>query len=574
MKAIGVSVGPVNDEALLHQNAISLPGEFIDDAESLGGLVRDRSLPVREIKRSVEVAYSFPPQDTKLKIGETPRDAATLKGAGTIAELSPEEGRLVLRRGKATEGFPDRLNLVPAPIDLGDLPDAVFAFGERFAAGALLSDKAVVDFLQRSKPRFKGRVQGLPILGDAEDLVDGTKRAVIDLDGSCLFIQGPPGTGKTYTISAMILALLRAGYRIGVSSNSHKAINKVLEEVEKRALETGDTFVGAKKGSRDHPDSIMNSAHIQTVYSSEDVNLSHRLVGGTPFHFCREQQRASFDYLIVDEAGQVALGNLVAMAGSARNIVLVGDQMQLSQPIQGVHPGETGLSCLDYFLQGSATVAPDQGILLNETRRLHPRLCSLISDAIYDGRLKAHPSTAERYLVLQGDAHPAIQPAGLVFLSVPHDGCTQSSEAEAQAVAGVVASLLQQQVRRKDGSVSALSLEEILVVAPYNMQVNLLRQRLPQGARIGTVDKFQGQEAAVTIVSMTTSRGEDAPRGTEFLFNRNRFNVAVSRAECLAIVVRGSELFEGNWRTIEDLRRLNLFAHAESLAHCVTIPLS
>jgi uncharacterized protein len=162
----------------------------------------------------------------------------------------------------------------------------------------------------------------------------------------------------------------------------------------------------------------------------------------------------------------------------------------------------------------------------------------------------------------------------MVFLNLPHEGCTQSSPQEAEAIASMVDSLLQQQLHRTGGFLKRLTLDDVLVVAPYNMQVNTLRAQLPDGARVGTVDKFQGQEAPVVIISMTTSRGEDAPRGTEFLFNPNRLNVAVSRAQCLAILVCGSHLLEGAWRRIEDLRRVNLLAHAEAIARKVTAPVS
>jgi superfamily I DNA and/or RNA helicase len=360
--------------------------------------------------------------------------------------------------------------------------------------------------------------------------------------------------------------LLQAGRRVGVSSNSHKAINKMLSEVEKRAAESGFRFSGAKKGNKDDLDTEFDSLNIKTIFDSAGAAPQHRLVGGTVFHFCRDDQSATYDYLFVDEAGQVSLGNLVAMASATKNIVLVGDQMQLPQPVQGVHPGETGLSSLDYLLEGKATVPDDRGILLNETRRLHPTLCAFISEAIYDGRLEAHPTTADRYLVLQPGVHTALRSAGLSFVPIPHDGCTQSSRPEAEAVAKLVVEACTQSVFR-DGKKAPITLKDILIVAPYNLQVNLLKQLLPPGAQVGTVDKFQGQEAAIVIVSMTTSKGAEAPRGTEFLFNPNRFNVAVSRAECLAVVVHGAELLEGAWTKIDDLRRLNLFAHAEAVGH-------
>jgi predicted RecB family nuclease len=543
--------------------------ELVEDPESLGALVLDPGVPPVRDKQSVETTYKFPPQDTKLRIGGSPRIAETLGYAGSIVELQPEDGRVVLRRGVKSGPMPERLSLLPAPISLQGIPDAVLAFADRFAAGDLKADAALMDFLLRRTPRLRGRASGAPLQAEGEAPAAAAVRAVLDLDNSYLFIQGPPGTGKTYTTAEIIALLLRNGHRVGVSSNSHKAINNVLEEVEKRVAMTGQSFAGAKKGSRDDVDSHFDSTHMKTVISSEAVSTAHRLVGGTVFHFCRDDQRQQFDYLIVDEAGQVALGNLLAMAGAARNIVLVGDQMQLPQPVQGVHPGETGFSCLEYLLEDKATVPPDRGILLNESRRLHPNLCKFISEAIYDGRLQAFPATASRFLVLQPDAHAALQPAGLSFVGVAHEGCTQSSLAEAEAIASLVNDLLRHHVQRRVGAIAPLTLNDILIVAPYNMQVNLLKQRLPQDARIGTVDKFQGQEAAVVIVSMTTSRGGDAPRGTDFLFNPNRFNVAVSRAQCLSIVVHGVDLLEGAWPRIEDLQRLNLFAYAEAIANSV-----
>jgi uncharacterized protein len=439
------------------------------------------------------------------------------------------------------------------------------AFAERFTGGTTEGDQALLDLLMRRAPRLRGRAAGMPVRNRDEPLTDAVIRAVMDLDHSYLFVQGPPGTGKTYTAGGAIVALLRSGKRVGVSSNSHKAINKLLHEVEKRAAEAGVRFEGVKKATHNNSESEFSSLNIATVFDSKEAAPHHQLVGGTAFHFSRADQRAAFDYLFVDEAGQVSLGDLVAMAGAGANIVLVGDQMQLPQPVQGVHPGETGLSSLEYLLEDKATVPDDRGILLNETRRLHPTLCAFISEAIYDGRLAAHPSTANRHLVIRPGAHAALRPAGLSFMPVAHDGCTQSSLAEAEAIVRLVEELQRQSIVR-NGVESPLTLEDILIVAPYNLQVNLLKQRLPKRAQVGTVDKFQGQEAAVVIVSMTTSRGVDAPRGTEFLFNPNRFNVAISRAQCLATVVHGSELLDGAWTKIDDLRRLNLFAHAEAVA--------
>lgn len=536
--------------------------ELVADAECLGNLVLDTDEAPRRDKQSMETTYRFPPQDTKLKVGDTPKIAATLANAGSISELSAEDGRIVLRRGIKSGTMPDQMSLIPAPLDQRWVPDAVLAFGERFAAGQ--PDSALLDILERRPPRTQSGV--ITPRGPGEEMTTYVSRIVADLDNSYLFVQGPPGTGKTYTLSCVVVDLLTAGFRVGISSNSHKAINKALEEVEKRIAERRLPFLGAKRADRNDPDTEHNGTHIINLYKSEDVGPIYRLVGGTVFHFSRDDQRSGFDYLFVDEAGQVSLGNLVAMGGAAKNIVLVGDQMQLPQPVQGVHPGETGLSSLEYLLEGRATIADDRGVFLNESRRLHPALCTFISAAVYDGRLAAHTIAAQRRLVLHAAAPAYLKPGGLTLLPVDHAGCTQSSVAEAEAIGSLLDTLCQQQVQREDGTVRALTLGDVLVVAPYNLQVNLLKQRLPAGVKVGTVDKFQGQEAAVVIVSMTTSRGEDAPRGTQFLFNRNRFNVALSRAECLAIVVHGAELLEGSWQSIEDLERLNLFAHAEAYA--------
>lgn len=539
--------------------------ELIDDAESLGGLRLDTNTRPVPVKRSVDTAYIFPPQDTKLKVGDTPKIAETLAGGGTIVDIAAEEGRVVMRRGAKAGPMPQTFSLIPAPINMQSVPDAVLAFAERYVQGPNPSDQALLDFLSRRSPRLKGRVAGESIRSSGEPLIDAFIRAVLDLDRSYLFVQGPPGTGKTFTAARAIVALLKAGKRVGVSSNSHKAIHKLLSEVEKWASEVGFRYSGAKKGNKDDPETEFYSANIKTVFDSGEVSIQHRLVGGTVFHFSRDDQRGQFDYLFIDEAGQVSLGNLVAMGSAASNIVLVGDQMQLPQPVQGVHPGETGLSSLEYLLEDKSTVAEDRGILLNETHRLHPDLCAFISEAFYDGRLQADPSTAARQLVLDAGAPRVLRPAGISFVPVTHDGCTQSSRAEAEAVVKLVAELQSQKVVR-DGKESPLTLQDILIVAPYNLQVNLLKQALPPGAQVGTVDKFQGQQAAVVIVSMTTSRGTEAPRGTEFLFNPNRFNVAISRAQCLALVVHGASLLDGAWTKIDDLRRLNLFAHAEAVA--------
>jgi len=274
----------------------------------------------------------------------------------------------------------------------------------------------------------------------------------------------------------------------------------------------------------------------------------------------------TLDYLFVDEAGQLSLGHLLAMGLSARNIVLVGDQMQLSQPIQGTHPGDSALSALEYLLRDHATVPPERGMFLGVTRRMHPDVCKFISEAVYEGRLHAHPGTSKRKLLLTDRADRALKPAGLSFVDVTHEDCRQRCPAEAQRIKEIFESLLKQCWIEADGYERQIKIEDILVVSPYNMQVNLLETSLPTGARVGTVDRFQGQEAAVVIVSMTTSSAEEAPRGLEFLFSQNRLNVAVSRAKSLAIIVANPRLLEASCAHVEQMKLVNTLCFARAFA--------
>jgi uncharacterized protein len=312
--------------------------------------------------------------------------------------------------------------------------------------------------------------------------------------------------------------------------------------------------------------------------------LPGRLVGGTAWAFARESVAQAFDVLFVDEAGQVSVANLVAAGGAARNLVLVGDQMQLAQPVQGSHPGASGQSALEYLLQGRATIPDDFGVFLAATYRMHPEICGFVSAAVYEGRLHAVAETAARRIVL-----PSMRPSaaaaedggpdrarllrrgtGIVWLPIEHRDNAQSSPEEVEAVAALVDELLAGSFRDQDGSERPLAVEDILVVAPYNLQVQALRRRLPRGARVGSVDRFQGLEAPVVIVSMCASSLEDLPRGLEFLLAPNRINVAVSRAQCLAVVVGSPSILASRCTSLEQMERLDLYCrlvdHAEGLA--------
>ena len=159
-----------------------------------------------------------------------------------------------------------------------------------------------------------------------------------------------------------------------------------------------------------------------------------------------------------------------------------------------------------------------------------------------------------------------IGPDGIYFLPVSHSGCSQKSEEEGRVVKVHFEQVIGQKFVSKDGTDRLITADDILVVSPYNVQVNYLRSMLPDGARVGTVDKFQGQEAPIVLVSMATSDAECLPRDIEFLFSANRLNVAVSRAQCLAIIVASPKLMETPCRTVSQLRLVNKFCQLAEYA--------
>lgn len=529
--------------------------ELLDDVEVIAGM--NATAPPVPAGEGWNCAYEFPEQEFKLKTGD---NCTVVSSLAELSEVVIDEDNKTVTFYCGSEEAPALNGLAIGtglPINVGVIQGAYKRFVDAYIAGAG-KFRAGLDLLTRKTPRVQGHPVGHPMIAEDEDLLAGTTRVVSNLDSSYLFIQGPPGAGKTYTGSHVIVDLLKAGKTIAVTSNSHKAINNLLSAVEKVADRSGFVFKGAKKSSS--PDSAIKGEFIVDIWNTQELVTKvnqFSLVAGTAWLLASAKLQQKFDYLFVDEAGQVSLANLLAMSTCARNIVLLGDQMQLGQPIQGVHPGESGKSTLDYLLKGEATIAPESGVFLKDTWRMHPDVCQFISEAVYDGRLKAEAKNANQRLLLKDDAHPALESTGVKFLPVEHDGCSQRSDVEAEVIRSVFESLLSQSYVDRDGKEHPIELTNILVVAPYNQQVNLLKRVLPEGARVGTVDKFQGQEAEAVLVSMTTSSGQYLPRDIEFLYSKNRLNVAVSRARCLAVVVASPLLLEVDCKTPEQMALVN-----------------
>lgn len=530
--------------------------DLIDDLDALAGL--EALGPVEPVKRSFVRSYGFPPQETKLRRGSR-TTVPVFEGppvSVAVEEMDRRSRRVTVKAGPGKDHLlADRLTLHPDwPLDTGVIAAALRdVIADQCGPRAY---RALDDLLSRTPPRLTGGP-----LQPVDDPVAGTIDAVGAMDETVLPIQGPPGTGKTYVTARAILSLVRKGARIGVTSNSHEAIRNVLmgcfEAMEDEDLPITLDLVHKTSGA---DDGYPEDCPVRRTNSNEEAAGAPHVVGATAWFFSREENVQAFDWLFVDEAGQVGLANMVAMGRAARNIVLVGDPRQLPQVIQGAHPEPASLSCLDWMLGDRATIPPDRGIFLPVSRRMHPEVCRFISDQVYEGRLTSHPDTARQ--AVSGTRFPA---AGAFWVPVPHEGNAQTSTDEVMAIEAATTELLRGDWTDKDGVRRPMRQSDIIVVAPYNAQVNALRDALPEGIRVGTVDKFQGQEAPVCLVSMTGSSAEETPRGMDFLFSLNRINVAVSRAKGLALVFGAPRLREAKCETVEQMRLVNTLCALEIL---------
>ncbi len=353
----------------------------------------------------------------------------------------------------------------------------------------------------------------------------------------------------------MIVALVKAGRRVGITANSHTVIGHVLDEVMDAADEAGATIRAMQKAddeercSDQRVESTKSNAEVEAALQEGRVDV----VGGTAWLFARPEFSGTFDHLVVDEAGQLSLANVVAVGGAAENLILVGDPQQLPQPLKGTHPPGAGRSALEHLLDGDETVPDDRGLFLGRTWRMHPEVCSFVSELAYEGRLHSVETCSSQRV---GDG-PVVEGSGVRWLPVEHTENRTSSSEEVEAIAAIHAALVGRDWTDQHGVTKPMTPADILVVAPYNAQVHLLSERLGASARVGTVDKFQGQEAAVVVVSMTASSAEDVPRGLEFLYSRNRLNVAVSRARAMSIVVGSPTLLAARCRTLDQMRLVN-----------------
>ena len=390
---------------------------------------------------------------------------------------------------------------------------------------------------------------------DPKDLVERASHVATELDESVLPVQGPPGSGKTYLGARMVLALVEAGMRVGVSANSHLVIRKLLDEVLHAAEGAGQLVrVAAKPKNKGDLDGSGITECADNKKADAEIYGGIQVFGGTKYLWSRKQLVDSLDVLVVDEASQISLADTLAISSAAKSLIVIGDPQQLDQPQQGSHPPGVASSCLDHVLADHKTIPPDKGIFISQTRRLHPAICRFTSRAFYEDRLTPMPGLEHQVLIDCGK----FTGAGLHFVPVNHSGNQSASVEEVAEVSDIYEMLLSGDWRDEHCQVRKLTLDDILIVAPYNAQVGALMEALPH-ARIGTVDKFQGQEAPIVIYSMATSTPDDAPRGMEFLYSSNRLNVATSRARCVVILVACPALFDVACRTPRQMELSNAF---------------
>lgn len=535
------------------------PDEHLGEREMLGGLEFIEQLPRRAGERSPRCRFRFPAQETAIDVGRSVvwsvpagpgLEPQTAKGKVEELDLS---GRTVVlsMSDKALQALPEAVFRDPV-VGAKPLEDSLLAFAEhvlRHGFEHASAYAAAGELLRANLPR---RATGL---GEAlrhagEDAGDALVRLCSELDGGVLPVQGPPGAGKTTLGAQAIVALAMAGKKVGITAVSHKVIDNLLLAVRKADAARRLHLVHRD----DAREEVEGLEFARSTNAALDRIASGTIVGATAWLWAHPDAIGRLDVLVIDEAGQMALAQALAAARAARNLILLGDPQQLEQPTRGVHEDGADVAALVHLLGPTrATLVAEQGLFLDRTYRLHPHLCEFTSEAYYEGRLGSAPGPENQRIV-------GVTPfagSGLFLVEVAHEGNQAQAIEEVDAAVAIARSLLKQGTTwtNSDGQERPLEPNDILVVAPYNAQVSALKRALDGVlvTRVGTVDRFQGQEAPVVIYSCTSSSPEDAPRGMGFLYDPHRFNVASSRARSTVIVVGSPRLFEPDCRTPEQM---------------------
>ena len=526
--------------------------DLLDERSAIAGLELVETIEV--LRKIPTDRYRFERQETDVRKGDTVCQRGEKIG-DVVAIDVPARTIDIKKMRKTADVHPTAVFVDPRGPNTDVLADALIRLGTWVNANGMDSagpHRAARDLLLRRPPRL---LDGNGLAARAgETTVDAAKRIGAQLDDSVLAIQGPPGAGKTFTGARMICELVRQGKKVGITATSHKVIRNLLDDVIKAAPEFGLVGLQCIQKVTTKPDEEPPGILTMTDNAEPLAALlgGAHVIAGTSWLWAREDYFEVVDVLFVDEAGQMSLANVLALSQAAKSVVLLGDPQQLEQPLTGSHPEGADVSALEHILAGARTIPAEMGLFLERTWRLHPKLCEFTSEVFYEGRLHARDGLERQRI----GGHPWLGESGLWFIPVPHEGNQNAAPEEVERVAGIVEALIQPGINwvNDTGNTRPLELNDILIVAPYNAQVSDLAARLPH-ARIGTVDKFQGQQAPVLIYSLTTSSPEDAPRGMEFLYSLNRLNVATSRAQAMVIVVGSARLLEPECHSPRQMQR-------------------
>jgi predicted RecB family nuclease len=526
--------------------------DLIAERKGIAGLKFIGEVPPPPRVKSAIHKYSFPPQEIALGEGDSIHEVMGER-IGTVHAIDHEACLVEIKKSKdSKDRHPVCIHLEEV-VTIEPLATAIFEIAQTIILDGIESPwpyRATKDLLLKNKPRLTSEPKG-KLLQDNENILDGAVRIASEMKGTVLGIQGPPGSGKTHTGATMILKLAEQGKRIGITAPSHKVIRNLFNKV----LELGKGDPNVRLVHKVNDKSEIAVAGLEETSDNKQALKAlneKKIVGGTAWLWANNDAREVLDYLFVDEAGQMSLAHVLAASRCAKNVILLGDPQQLEQPQKASHPEGADVAALSHLLDGHKTMPDDKGIFLDTTRRLHPSITTFTSEVFYESRL--HSLAGLEHQRISGNEN--FKNAGLYCVPVNHSGNQNRSSEEVNAIKIIVNKLIGSEWTDRNGAKAKLSGKDILIVAPYNAQVAALSEALPE-FRVGTVDKFQGQEAAIAIYSMTSSSQHDAPRGMNFLFNPNRLNVATSRAQCASILVLSEKLFQSECRTVEQMRWVN-----------------
>jgi len=526
-------------------------------------VIRDWSVNGRDKSLSRDLLLTgTPAPGSSFKVGATgafvvyddyaPADVSLEPGARWAHQrselLEVDEVSFLLREKIAVgaDPIPDLpIALAPSPPPNSALLVAAI---QRWASEVLAAwpqpfDDPAMDVLRRASPR----TQLAPIVGERADAIVAS---LLPLRDSYLAVQGPPGTGKTYVGSKVIVELVRDhGWKIGVVAQSHSVVQNMLNRLVSDGL--SPSIVGMDpKGRTVESEWTQLNPRTQGAFTAQDAFV----LGGTQWTFANDTRipARSLDLLVVDEAGQFSLANTIAASVSAQRMLLLGDPQQLPQVTKGTHPEPVDTSALGWLSAGHDVLPPEFGYFLETSWRMHPDVCAPVSRLSYEGKLHSHDSDRSLAGIV-----PGLHPVPLV-----HHGNSTLSIEEADAVVAIARDLLGRDWSSK-GVTAPLEQDNIIVVAPYNAQVETIKLRLEAAGfadiPVGTVDKFQGREAAVSIISLSASSAADVPRGLEFLLLANRLNVAISRAQWASYLIYSPGLTEALPTSVAGLAQLSAF---------------